>query len=109
MERLVAILEGEAGPKLEGLTPYGILAPPLGLARLKASEVVGALLYVNSAASDSGAPKPLSRFISSDELFGGGGGFWVYDCWGAALRQQLRFRQRCAQNPKQTIEVIFRV
>jgi hypothetical protein len=56
--RLVAMLEAGAGGAAAQETPFGLLAPPLGPARLKAVEVVAALLRLGSPSAEQGAPRP---------------------------------------------------
>ncbi len=59
--RLVAMLEAGAGGAAAQETPFGLLAPPLGPARLKAVEVVAALLRLGSPSAEQGAPRPRPR------------------------------------------------
>lgn len=52
--RLVVMLEEGVGGAVAQETPFGMLAPPLGTARLKAVEVVAALLRMGSPSAEQG-------------------------------------------------------
>ena len=52
--RLKDILEGSGAAGKKMLTPFGVLAPPLGTARLKAVEVVSALLLTCNPVAEAG-------------------------------------------------------
>lgn len=54
--RIPDILEGESVGGARMLTPFGVLAPPLGLTRLKAVEVVAALTFTGLPQADAGKP-----------------------------------------------------
>lgn len=54
LERLVVMLEEGVGGAVAQETPFGMLAPPLGTARLKAVEVVAALLRMGSPSAEQG-------------------------------------------------------
>lgn len=47
------------------LTPYGELTPPLGITRLKAVELVAALLRTDNPAADAGIVASRSFSVSS--------------------------------------------
>ena len=56
LPHLRKIMEGASMEGKESLTQFGLLAPPLGTARLKAVEVVAALLMTRAPQADAGLP-----------------------------------------------------
>jgi len=54
LPHLRRIMEGGSLEGRESLTQFGVLAPPLGTARLKAVEVVAALLMTGAPAAVAG-------------------------------------------------------
>ena len=54
MDRLLELLNGSAVSMTKMLTPFGMLAPPLGSVRLKAVEVVSALLMTKNPIAENG-------------------------------------------------------
>lgn len=56
--RLVEMLEQGVGNPPAQETPFGLLEPPLGTARLKAVELVATLLRLGNPAAEQGARPP---------------------------------------------------